>query len=89
MTRTEEYREIAYHNGMSNDWWPRSQLSINKAMLDNPPIYAHNLRRAQIECAIMDEYPAVVNNLELLVGRFSEGYELTEEDKKVMELELW
>lgn len=74
MNRTEAYRQIAFENGNNWDWVAQRQYLISKAILDNPPPYAHNLRRAQIECALLDEYPVTVNHLELLVGRYDSGF---------------
>lgn len=82
MSRTAELKQIAFDNSKRINMTQRDYL-IFKAIVENPPQNAHNLRRAGIDAMILDHYPVEVNNLELLIGRPCNDFVMSEEQQKV------
>lgn len=81
MNRTEIYKQIAFENGNSVE----SEYLMYKRITESGFPEIHNLKRAEIECSILDNYGIEINNLELLAGRFSNDFVLTDEKKRVLE----
>lgn len=56
-----------------------------KAILDNPPMYSHNLRRAYIDKFIFDNYTVQIGPEDLIAGTLTESYEITPEKQEVFD----
>jgi len=86
MNRTEMYKRIAFENGNRFPWYPEEcQYLMYKRIAEAEFAQIHNLKRADIECSILDHYSIEINSLELLAGRFSNGFVLTDEQRNIME----
>ena len=57
-----------------------------KALFEEPAPYAHNLRRSMIDRAMFEGYPIDFDEHELLIGRFCDPRELTEEQIKLADM---
>lgn len=78
----EEIKARAFARGQRiNDAYDIKKMLIGKALFNENPPYAHNLRRAAIDRAIFEEYPIEIDSDELLVGRFAEPRALDAEER--------
>jgi formate C-acetyltransferase len=82
-TRIDTLREIAFANGHHPNNWVEMQYLRAKAYMATCDEWSHNIRRAKIEAAILDNYTVEVTPGELLAGRFSHDVVLTEEEEAV------
>lgn len=84
MSRISELKQKAFDNGENPGNGIEKSYWVNKAILECPVEYAHNIRRAKIDCMLFDNYSIEIDSQELLVGRFSHDYQLTSEQKEVV-----
>lgn len=54
-----------------------------RALFEETPPYAHNLRRSMIDRAIFEGYPIDFDEYELLIGRCCDAHELTDAQKEL------
>ncbi len=78
----EEWKARAYARGQQISRSEDIKLCITgKALFDEKPPYAHNVRRAMIDRALFSEYPIEIDDDELIIGRFAMPRVLTDEER--------
>lgn len=84
MNRISELKERAFLNGHNEGSRLEKEYLYYKGILENKNVCSHHLRRAAIDCMIFDNYSIEVDPDELLIGRFSNEYILTNEEEKII-----
>jgi len=73
----------ATRNRRSDNWY--KDYLTGKALFGQGVPFAHNIRRSMIDRAVFEGYPIDFDDYELLVGRFADPRELTDEQKELAE----
>ncbi|MBQ7301453.1 MAG: hypothetical protein IJW77_16630 [Clostridia bacterium] len=84
MTNTE-IKEIVYRNSTDPRRIEERQYLYYKGFLETAGENIHNLRRARMDAYMLDHYTIEVNAFDLLVGRFSLTFTMTEEQRREAE----
>lgn len=56
-----------------------------RAILENPPCYSHNLRRAYIDKYIFDNYSVQIGAEDLIAGTLTQSYDITVEKQEIID----
>ncbi|MEI6579026.1 MAG: pyruvate formate lyase family protein [Eubacteriales bacterium] len=81
MNRTLYLKEKAFQNGKNPNNHTEQKFWVNKAILENPDEFAHNIKRAKIDCVLFDNYSIEIDKRELLVGRYSHSFKASIKQK--------
>ncbi len=81
MNRTLYLKEKAFQNGKNPNNHTEQKFWVNKAILENPDEFAHNIKRAKIDCVLFDNYSIEIDKRELLVGRYSHNFKASIKQK--------
>ena len=81
MNRTLYLKEKAFENGKNPNNNTEQKFWVNKAILETPDEFAHNIRRAKVDCALFDNYSIEIDKRELIVGRYSNKFKPTIKQK--------
>ena len=84
MNLISELKERAFLNGHNEGSQLEREYLYYKGILESKDVYSHHLRRASIDCMMFDNYSIEVDPRELLIGRFSNDYILTNEEEKII-----
>lgn len=84
--RINSLKQRAYYNGQHTDFKTRRLLFI-KGLYEYRKTPIHNIKRAQIDSYIMENYPIEIDSEEWLVGRFAIEHEFTPEEQQ--EYDRW
>jgi len=81
MTRTQRMIERISPSAPKEKWPSvrEAEYWFYKSILDTPPEFAHNLRRARMDAYVLDHYSVVIDPDELLAGKMSCGFRLAPE----------
>ncbi len=80
MTNTE-IKAAAFENGRNPHRWEERHYLYHKGFLETRGEPFHNLRRAKMDAYMFDRYTVEVSDFDLLIGRYSLGYTMTEEQR--------
>lgn len=80
-----EMKEIAYENSRNPRRFEEREYLYYKGFMETAGENIHNLRRARMDAFMLDNYTIELNPYDLLVGRFSLHFKMTEEQKREVE----
>ena len=85
MNRTQYLKEKAFENGKNPNKHTEQQFWVNKALTEGVDEFAHNIKRARIDCMLFDNYSIEIDKRELIAGRYSNNFKLTPKQRKTNE----
>ncbi len=81
MMTTTEIKTAAFENGRNGRKWEERHYLYHKGFLETRGELLHNLRRARMDAYMFDHYTVEVSDFDLLVGRYSLQYSMTDEQR--------
>ena len=85
MMTTAEIKAAAFENGRNGRKWEERHYLYHKGFLETRGEQFHNLRRAKMDAYMFDHYTVEVSDFDLLVGRYSLAYSMTEGQRAEVE----
>lgn len=82
----EDKKQSAFLNGRNPDRTKEKTYWFYEAVLHTPGEKFHNIRRAKIDSYILNHYSVCVEPSDLLVGRYSTRFDMTEQMQKDFDL---
>ena len=79
MDKKEKLRNIAYDNAHNDDKYIEQNYLYKKSILETAGEKFHNIKRAKMDAYMFENYCIEINDTELLAGRFTNQFTLTEE----------
>ena len=81
MMTNAEIKNAAFENGRNGRKWEERHYLYHKGFLETRGELFHNLRRAKMDAYMFDHYTVEVSDFDLLVGRYSLNYTMTDEER--------
>ena len=85
MMTNAEIKLAAYENGNDGRKWAERHYLFRKGFLETRGEPFHNLRRAKMDAYLFDHYTVEISDFDLLVGRYSMLFSMTDEQRAEMD----